>query len=891
MLKSPSTQSLRSRIIMFTGILFLVLSMVIVMSILAFVFTTERESWRSRQTEAAESAAVKVADYLQRNETLLYWLDSYEFDEIIKRPTLLAAILKDNPSFMEIVFVDKDGNPIADAARNNSSLANQFTILQSEWFRTANSGEKIYTRVQTSSQNESYTIFAMPSKHGGVLAAQIQMDALWVTVSKIRFGEAGSIYIINKTGQVIAHSNPEIVLSNQNISDTTLFNSILQSPDNRWAGNSVSFNNIRVASVAVPIAQTDWIVISELPEDEAYATSRRAAFFIPIEVIFMMVAATFFSRTMLNRFFMKPLNYLRDGANQIGQGNLEYRITIPRMDELGEVMAVFNAMAADLEEQQENLQKAVAYEYESKRAYELDILLKASEATSSSLDLDTVLRTLASQLLELSGFESCFISEWEKENNLIIGRLDLSRTFWKESKRDIYSLDDFPRTKQVILTGNPIILQGDFEAEEKQWMDELKRSAAIILAIYSQEKIIGLVEMASTKTGKLFAPQVLEDSQKILFDAALWLIEPLSANDPKKIFEVEETLLKATGADVCSFSEWDQSRNCIINTAVFTNISWETGQGTRFNPDIDIWKNALYKGETSIFISPEEGLTVGNVFDGNMPMDAESIIMFPLQKGTEHIGVIELYDFNHRRQVSPEQIALLRTLADKASFSIENARLLGQTQKRLDEQTAMLHEKEVLLKEIHHRVKNNLQIISSLLNLQANQVQDAGTLRALRDSQSRVRSMALIHEKLYQSKSLAKINFGEYVQNLTTDLFRSYQRELGAIQLNIHVKEVYLDLDQAVPCGLILNELITNTLKYAFPSHRSGTIWVELDNCPDQMVGLRVADDGVGLPADLETRKTKSLGWQLVQNLVAQLDGSLEIERSTGASFRISFRP
>jgi two-component sensor histidine kinase len=200
-----------------------------------------------------------------------------------------------------------------------------------------------------------------------------------------------------------------------------------------------------------------------------------------------------------------------------------------------------------------------------------------------------------------------------------------------------------------------------------------------------------------------------------------------------------------------------------------------------------------------------------------------------------------------------------------------------------------VHEKEILLKEIHHRVKNNLQVISSLFNLQAGQVRETGTLQILRDSQTRVRSMALIHEKLYQSKNLARIDFGEYVQSLATDLFRSYQRTLGGIQLKVQVDEVYLDLDQAIPCGLILNELVTNALKYAFPGGREGTIRVELHNETGNMVTLRVMDDGIGLPNDLDVHTTKTLGWQLINSLVAQLDGRLEIDNTHGTNCGVSF--
>jgi PAS domain S-box-containing protein len=536
------------------------------------------------------------------------------------------------------------------------------------------------------------------------------------------------------------------------------------------------------------------------------------------------------------------------------------------------------------------IRNAHLYETEARRARELGILLKASEATSSSLDLDTVLLTLATQLLELSGFESCYISEWDKEANLIYSRVDHSRVYWVEGKRDAYSLSDYPRSKEVLLTGSSIILQGNFEAEEKQWMQQFGRTGAMILALYAQEKVIGLVEIAMSGKNKLFSLEGLKKCQEIIVNAAPSLIEPLSANDPQKLFALEEKLLQASGGDVCSFSEWDQHRNRILTCAVASDQISAIGENPGIDPERDTaWKLALQEGKTSVWVHSEGNQRIEAAGDGTVTVEVESLILFPLQKGNNRIGLIELYDFNHKTQVTPEQITMLRTIADKAGYSIENARLLSQTQKRLNEQTELLHEKEVLLKEIHHRVKNNLQVISSLLNLQSSHVTDFQTIQTLRDSQSRVRSMALIHEKLYQSQSLAKIDFGEYVKSLTNELFRSYRQNFTGIQLNIETEKVLLDIDLAIPCGLILNELITNALKYAFPDGRNGTIKVELRARSGYNINLRVADDGVGMPPDFDILKTKSLGLQLVNSLVAQLDGSMELGNLPGTNFWISF--
>lgn len=210
--------------------------------------------------------------------------------------------------------------------------------------------------------------------------------------------------------------------------------------------------------------------------------------------------------------------------------------------------------------------------------------------------------------------------------------------------------------------------------------------------------------------------------------------------------------------------------------------------------------------------------------------------------------------------------------------------------KRAEEQIkASLEEKEVLLQEVHHRVKNNLQVISSLLYLQSKNVKDQQAFEILQDSQNRVRSMTLVHEQLYQSKDLARIDFAEYVENLVGGLFRSYGVHPNVIKLEIHVDDVSLGIDTVIPCGLILNELVSNSLKHAFPDGREGKICIELCSDDEGECSLTVSDNGVGLPKDLDFRNTESLGLQLVNTLVGQLDGSIELDSDGGTAFEIIF--
>jgi PAS domain S-box-containing protein len=198
-----------------------------------------------------------------------------------------------------------------------------------------------------------------------------------------------------------------------------------------------------------------------------------------------------------------------------------------------------------------------------------------------------------------------------------------------------------------------------------------------------------------------------------------------------------------------------------------------------------------------------------------------------------------------------------------------------------------LKEKELLLREIHHRVKNNLQIISTLLTLQSAKFSDEKIINMYRESQNRIQSIALIHEKLYHSQNISKINLQDYVQSMVSDLFYSFGTDEKFIDAELDVDDVSMGLETAIPCGLIINELVSNSLKYAFPDDK-GKIKVELHLLNGDEYLLKVSDDGVGLPADFEMENTETLGLQIVDNLVKQIEGKLEISKPS--EFKIMFK-
>lgn len=202
---------------------------------------------------------------------------------------------------------------------------------------------------------------------------------------------------------------------------------------------------------------------------------------------------------------------------------------------------------------------------------------------------------------------------------------------------------------------------------------------------------------------------------------------------------------------------------------------------------------------------------------------------------------------------------------------------------------AALEEKNILLGEIHHRVKNNLQIVHSLLDLQSSRISDPVALDMLRDSQNRIRSMALIHQSLYLSNDFAHVNLGNVLEALIPTLMESYSVDHSRIRYDVSVTEVLLSINQAIPCGLIINELISNALKHAFPATRSGIIKVELTCKDDNRVLLSVSDDGIGIAPDIDLKKTDTLGLQLVHLLADQLGATLEIQRVGPTRFELCF--
>ena len=347
--------------------------------------------------------------------------------------------------------------------------------------------------------------------------------------------------------------------------------------------------------------------------------------------------------------------------------------------------------------------------------------------------------------------------------------------------------------------------------------------------------------------------------------------------------EIVETLRKTLGRlfDTCNLyiAIYDEERN-LISFPVYIIEGFQKEQDSR----------KFGNGISEYVINSKKTLLINTDIIHNMeafgitPMGkiSKSLMAAPMLAGDKAVGVITLQNYLQENKFNNNQLEILTTIASQAGIALQNARFYDEVKKSL-------REKDVLLQEVHHRVKNNLQIMSSLVKLQSHHIKDEKTLEILRESESRIRSMAIVHTKLYNTKDYEKIDFGDYVRSLTESFYTTYGMRLNRISLDIDIRNIILNIDTAIPCGLIINELVSNSIKYAFSENTEGHINISMISNNDGSYTLIVKDNGRGLPTGFDVNTSKTLGIELVTLLTNQLNGKLEIHSNGGAEFKIVF--
>ncbi|MBD2209515.1 PAS domain-containing protein [Nostoc linckia FACHB-104] len=385
----------------------------------------------------------------------------------------------------------------------------------------------------------------------------------------------------------------------------------------------------------------------------------------------------------------------------------------------------------------------------------------------------------------------------------------------------------------------------------------------IIVPIVCSGLLIGYLQFDSVKTTKTWT----EDSIIMLRMVGEIIGNALERQRVEQALRIsEERYIRAINAGKVGIWEWNIKTNEIY---IDPNLKAMLGYPEQETPkyfddwlklvhpdDVESVKNAVYT-----YLA---GLTLKYEIEHRM-LKKDGICIWFLSRGT-----------------------LLRDPQDNMCFLAgSNTDITARTQAE-NKLKVSLKEKDILLKEIHHRVKNNLQIISSLLRLQSRYINDEQACELFQDSHNRVRAMAIIHENLYQSNNLSKINFSDYLRSLVSNLLRSYGIKLN-IKTHLKIDKIFLKIDTAISCGLIINELVSNSIKYAFSDERQGDIYIEMLETTKNQYFLNISDNGIGLSQDIETYKNQSLGLQLVWSLVEQLQGTITFNTSLGTSFTITF--
>ncbi|OFZ00628.1 MAG: hypothetical protein A3K10_00730 [Bacteroidetes bacterium RIFCSPLOWO2_12_FULL_31_6] len=281
-----------------------------------------------------------------------------------------------------------------------------------------------------------------------------------------------------------------------------------------------------------------------------------------------------------------------------------------------------------------------------------------------------------------------------------------------------------------------------------------------------------------------------------------------------------------------------------------------------------------YKNKAELLNTHPSELSPEKQPDGrNSYEKAQEMMAIALENGSNH------FEWMHTRangEIFPVEVWLSK-VAFKNKVLI-NTIWRDLTEKKIAEQTIKknMEDKEILLKEIHHRVKNNLQIITSLLNLQSHITENQSVKAILFQSKTRIESMCKVHEMLYGSKDLSSINYGDYLQDLLSKLIQNAKGESNSISLKLAVGDLILNINTAIPLGLLINELVTNSLKYAFPTSDEGTISIAIHLIDDKRLELQYSDDGIGYPATITFENTQSLGFQLIVSLIEQLNGTIK---------------
>lgn len=916
-----------------------------------YLAAQEIGGWESRQSELVQVAAEAVAMALTDTKTLLQTIGALQFDELETDRERIQSILDQVPMLLEVAYITTDGRSLQVARHPPSVLAVTTPTQQTEWLSQVETRDFFLGDTPHVHENEYYLELAVPAVNG-VIVARVSSMSLLGRLAQLELATPSRLYLVTNEGLRITPIMLAPQQSTL-LAEHPEFRALLAEPHTVWSRRYLNPQQVDVLGAATTIKGSNWLVFAEIPVREAFRLSTMAWSLVDISILLITVSFTVLGSYFLHRQITVPLADLQAGVERIGQGDLQFRIPVNRHNEVGAVAHAFNQMAHQLTEREQMLRRTQDELESRVQERTAALALANQELQISEQRYRTLFETapVAIYTTDLAGrctsansaahyrMQMPAAASTPNGQTAHLDRGSAASGSLLAQGHAIEQLLETANGPRTILTFQAPLYNADNQPDGILGIDlDITEHRQAELALEGAElKYRNLVEqipaIAYTTAPDHYTHALYVSPQIVLlgFSVEEWLADPehfirqLHPEDRPDVLAAIERLQT-------------QGEPMQIEYRIYTRnqqLRWLSDQAKLIYDQAD---QPLYIQGIRLDITQrkaaEEALhdSVSRIrlIADNLPaliayIDHKQIYRFANRQfeawytnpqivgkhlkevaGEPQYQVIADYvttalsgtpiTFEHARTYPDGhqrfvEIAYIPHIAPTNEVLGFFTLVQDLTERKVAEEQikASLAEKVLLLKEIHHRVKNNLQIISSLLYLQSEQSGDPQMQARLQDSQNRVRSMALIHEKLYQAQDQARVDVAEYIQNLTSHLFHTYRSQASNVKLQVVVEQLYLGIDTAMPCGLIINELMSNSLKHAFPDGRSGEIHISLSREPAGYCNLIVGDTGVGLPATFNPLETTSLGLQLVHALVAQLDGELELIQGDKTEYRIRF--
>ncbi|NMC80914.1 MAG: HAMP domain-containing protein, partial [Chloroflexi bacterium] len=377
------------------------------------IYRMEVNSWQSRQGEVADNIAKTAATLLKDSESLVVFVGDMGSDRILKNPDIFTSMLRFNPGLDEVALLDSKGAILTSVAKDEAVLTSVPSAVRVGWYNAAVSGQRYVGDLQRSAQNAPYLVVAVPARGGNVVVARLQAAMLEKLINDVRFGNGGRAYILNRDGVLVAHTDSQVALKRQALAGRPEVEAVKAQPSQVLHKEYTNFQGVRVVGSAELIPEQDWMVFAELPVDNAYVVSKTAIFVVVAGLVVFGIAVSLGVNALLKKMVIRPVQFIQQGASEIGKGNFSYRIPVDRCDEIGQLAEAVNHMAGELQARETQLAQEtekLAAEVTERKRVERDLHLakegleKRVQERTAELQLEINERKRAEQQLLYDAF-------------------------------------------------------------------------------------------------------------------------------------------------------------------------------------------------------------------------------------------------------------------------------------------------------------------------------------------------------------------------------------------------------------------------------------------------------------------------------------------------------